>query len=381
MRVLSLLVTVFFLLSSFEAWAGYWLAGRWFISSRYATLTLGVVKGWLDRGLISSGTQYAKIFLNRNGKWILLTLGLSQVISEVQQRLQASQYCYQVTNFTTYMSISPSSTPSISFNLNYSPHTNFYSYTFNCTGGITSQGSNPYPLRQYDIYKLPPPGYSGLSYYASIPEPGIYTLTTKDGVRTCTVEIRMTYPLSACGSASTWEDQKRQVPVRVFPNPLDFIRPDVVSQDPSLSWLRDEYNRIASDTSIPTIPSGDLDLPSVDWSIPPDEALDFSSEEGSTREGSREGDTDISFPGLDTSLPTLEKRPFPIELINSLVQNHPLLRILQGINFDVGSSGSCVIGSGVFTFDFCPYAWIFNLMGAIIVPVAFFVGIFGWRND
>jgi hypothetical protein len=181
------------------------------------------------------------------------------------------------------------------------------------------------------------------------------------------------------------------------------VRPDVIENDHSLRWLRDEYQRIAQDTSIPTI--GDLSgvvLPSVGWAIPPEEALDSASEEGSTSSssssgsssgstsgsgsgsgsGERENNPDFpAVPGFDTSLPSLEKRPFPVELINSLVQNHPFLRILQQVNFDVDGSGSCEIGSGVFTINFCSYAWVFNLMGAIIVPVAFLYGLFGWRND
>jgi len=149
--------------------------------------------------------------------------------------------------------------------------------------------------------------------------------------------------------------------------------------------VRDEYQRIASDSSIPTIPSdalGDLDLPSVDWSISPDEALDHASERGSTREGSREGDIDISVPGLDTSLNVPERKAFPVQLINQLVESHPLLRILRGVSLDATGGGSCVFGSQPFVINMCDWRWVLNLMGSFLVPLAFLYGLgIGGRSE
>jgi hypothetical protein len=376
-RVIALITFFFLSLSTLEAFAGFWLAGRWFISSRYASLTLGVVKNWLDRGIINSATQTAKIFIQRNGKWILLTLALSQVISEVQNLQAASEYCY---------------VQSGSIRLAWLDY-----------GRLVVQHAGNNPTDFYSV-SYPSPCYSGSAYvpalqiYRWVPYRGSYTWTNwayipKAGTYTvgqCQVTVTNRNIGSPCGDLSQppsmdWQNERRQVPVRVFPNVNDFIRPDVISQDPALSWLRDEYQRIAQDTSIPTIPSNALDgmeLPSVDWSISPEEALDQASESsGSESESRQEGEGDISIPGLNTDLNIPAKRSFPVELINSIVQSHPLLRVLQGVSLDVGGGGSCVIGSGVFTIDFCNHAWVLNLMGAIIVPIAFLVGLFGWRND
>jgi hypothetical protein len=376
-------VLVFLLIS--EALAGFWLAGRWFISSRHASLTLGTVKNWLNRGIINSSTQTVKLFIQRNGKWFLLTLALSEVIPEVQQRLQASQYCYQITNYTTYIAIASSYTPRISMNADYPPNNQYFTYTFSCTGDLTNEGSNPYPVKQYNIYRVLPSGSIG-GYVAYIPEPGTYTLTTRDGKRTCTVNIRMANDYPMCGSSSSsWENERRRVPVpRVIPRVEDFVRPEVIAQDPALSWLRDEYQRIANDNSIPTIPSdalSDVDLPQVDWSIPPEEAIDLEGSRSGSQEGQNQEEGDISVPGLDTKLDPVQRKPFPLELIDQAVQNHPLLRVLGSVNLDFGSGGSCQVGSGVFTIEFCSYAWVLNLMGSIIVPIAFLIGLFGWRND
>jgi hypothetical protein len=380
-RVISLVVAGFLFLSTLEGWAGFWLAGRWFISSRYASLTLGVVKGWLDRGIINSATQTAKIFIQRNGKWILLTLGLSQVISEVQQKLQSSASCYLPVNYTFWLFQGSSS---VSCNCGGSYTSKYFSATSNC-----SYGATVYVYQGLRVYEY----QSGRWVEAAlIPMWGEYFVRDSRGNVVCTFRVEQKV-FNVCSdlnnppSTSTdWQGEKRQVPVpRIIPKVDDFVRPDVIASDPALSYLRDEYQRIANDTSIPTIPQDSLsgvELPEISWSIPPEEATDTSAESGSTSQSSDQT-TDIptNVPGLDTSLPSLEKRPFPIELINSLVQNHPLLRILSNINFDAGSGGSCQIGSGVFTIDFCNHAWVLNLMGAIIVPIAFLVGLFGWRND
>jgi hypothetical protein len=381
-RVISLVVAGFLFLSTLEAFAGFWLAGRWFISSRYASLTLGLVKNWLDRGLINSATQTAKVFIQRNGKWIILTLGLSQVIPEVQQRIQASRYCYDPTPisdqlYMVYLYVG-SYTNSVYYSHPYHPYTLFYSLSGSCPT-TSRNGSNPLYLTTYRIFRKETNGWVP---YAAVGQAGTYTIITRDGI-TCTANFSWSMSLQPCGSVDAWQNERRRVPVRVFPNPADFVHPDVIASDPALSWLRDEYQRIAQDTSIPTIPSDALDgveLPSVDWSIPPEEALDQASESSGSEGESQEGD--ISIPGLNTDLNIPAKRSFPVELINSIVQSHPLLRVLQGVSLDVGGGGSCVIGSRPFEFDFCPFQWVLNLMGAVIVFVSFLTGLF-WagRSD
>jgi hypothetical protein len=397
MRVIALVVSAFLVFSTVEAWASYVLAARWFVSSRYASVTLGVVKAWLDRGIINSATQAAKVFIRRNGKWILLTLALSQVLRELedlQRQRESASICYLAvpTNYSLYASVS---TSSVYFSRSYYPG---YTYTVRPVQGQTCNGDGGLPT--YRVFRYD----SGLRawvndvspYEGWVPVPGTYRLGS------CELQIRLTIsscPFSAspnqtivyapAPSLPDLEQERRQVPVRVFPNPADFVRPDVISQDPALSWLRDEYQRIASDSSIPTIPSdalGGVDLPQVDWFIPPEEeAVDSSAESSgsgsSSQEGSQEGSQDgsISIPGFDTSLNLPERRSFPVQLVNSLLQSHPLLRVLQRVSLDTGGGGSCVIGSRPFEFDFCPFQWVLNLMGGVITFVAFLTG-FLWTG-
>jgi hypothetical protein len=384
MRVLSLLVAGFLFLSTIETWAGYWLAGRWFVSSRYASVSLQTVRNWLDRGIITRTTQQAKIFIQRHGKWIILTIGLSQVIREVEDIQSSTQYCYLPSSQRIYSGWSGWGT--LVIDASGDNPSRFYEvrYSSPCRGG-SSVYLPAVEIRQWMTFR----GRYEWVPVATVPTSGTYTYTCNDRSR---VEVTISLRVSgACPSDVTqppprevdWS-QKRRVSVRVFPNPSDFIRDEVISQDPALRWLRDEYNRIARDNTIPLIPPdalGDLELPQVDWSISPDEAIDFPAERGSTREGSRESELDVSIPGFDTSLPSVDKKPFPIQLINSIINNHPLLRILQGIDLNVSGVGSCTVGSGTFRISFCEHAWVLNLMGAIIVPLAFLAGLFGWRNE
>jgi len=381
LRFVAFLTFFFLFFSTIEAWAGYWLVGRWFVSSRFAYVTLGTVKSWLDRGIITSTTRQAKVFINRYGKWILLTLGLSYVIQEVYQRMQASQYCYLPNGYIDLVISSGRGSTTISYDA-----PNFVGYTVSCSGRDTCTGAS-YHYRVPRFYL-----YRGNVWRGEFPQPGTYVVS--DGCMSCTFNIYWKVELSQCGSSSQeWQNERRQVPVRVYPNPADFLRNDVIENDPALRWLRDEYQRISSDSSIPTVPSDalvGLELPDVDWVINPDEALDFPSERGSTREGSREGvregenQDDIpvpDVPGLDTNLPLVDRRPFPVELINSIVQNHPLLRVLQGVRLDVGGGGSCVFGSQPFVIDMCNWQWVFNTMGAFLVPLAFLYGLGIGRSE
>jgi hypothetical protein len=374
-RFIAFFTAFFLFFSTVEA--GYWLAGRWFVSSRFANVSLQTVKNWLDRGIISGATQQAKVFIQRNGKWILLTLALSQVISEVQNMQSSAEYCYIDAGsiWGTWLSDGR-------FVVSHAGNNpqSFYTVSSNST---CYSGSANIPAIQ--IYRWVP-YYSSYTWtdWAFVPKAGTYT------VGQCQITITNINIGSPCGNfsapASPDLSQRRRVPVRVFPNPADFLRDDVINTDPSLRWLRDEYQSIASDSSIPNIPSdalGDLELPSVDWTIPPDEAIDQAAE--SSRSGEREGEgsrDDITVPGLNTDLNIPERRSFPVELVNNLVQSHPLLRVLQGVSLDAGSGGSCVVGSRPFEFDFCQFQWVLNLMGGVIVFISFMTGLF-WagRSD
>jgi hypothetical protein len=386
-RVIAFVTVGFLFFSTIETFAWVWLAGRWFYSSRYATITLGAVKRWLDRGLISRSTQYAKVFVNRYGKIILMTLALSEVIQELERELSNTSVChvaYPDANFWLYQGSS-----GVSAYVGGSKWRDYVS--FSSTG--CPYGTTVYGRGMLNIYEWSSSSGRWVSV-AYIPVEGEYPYKDSRGNVVCVFRVQHLRGIgNTCPSDLTSPPQerdldreKRRVPVRVFPNPADFVRPDVIEQDPALSWLRDEYQRLSQDTSIPAIPADALEgveLPEIGWSIPPEEALDETSESSTpaSQEGQGEGEGNISIPGLDTDLPTIQKKPFPIELINSIVQNHPLLRILGNIHFDASGGGSCQVGSGTFTIDFCPHAWVLNLMGAIIVPVAFLAGLFGWRND
>jgi len=390
MKVLALLVAGFLFLSTIEAFGGFWLAGRWYVSSRYASVSLQTVKNWLDRGTVNRTTEWAKVFINRHGKWIILLVGLSQVIGEVERLQRSVSYCYvaerensdMVRCFVDSRGFRCIHDQQLGqfLNASYDEHA--------CLGlardipGHMAYVWEPANNRWRLLGNVPSSGSHYLGRRSSS-HPQCYVNVSLT-LQTCPFPRMQTTTVNGYPPSGVNWQERRRVPVRVFPNVNDFVRPDVIEADPSLRWLRDEYQRIASDSSIPLIPSdalGDLDLPSVDWSISPDEAIDFPAERGSTREGSREGDIDISIPGLDTSLNVPERRAFPVELINQLVQNHPLLRILQSVSLDATGGGSCVFGSAPFVIDVCRWQWVFNLMGSFLVPLAFLYGLFGWRSD
>jgi hypothetical protein len=404
MRVIALFMACFLFFSTIEAFAWVWLAGRWFYSSRYASLSLAVVKRWLDRGLISRFTQYAKVFVNRYGKMILMTLALSEVIQELDRELSSSSVChisYPDDNFWLYQGSS-----GVSAYVGGSKWPQYVS--FSSTG--CPYGTTVYGRGMLNIYEWSSSSGRWVSV-AYIPVEGEYPYKDSEGNVVCVFRVQHLRGIgNTCPSDLTSPPQEkdldreeRRVPVRVYPNPSDFVRPDVVNSDPALSYLRDEYQRISQDTSIPDVSSdlAGVDLPQVGWDIPPEEAVDFDAETSRDSPGSGDtsipsdssGDQDISedrprdedlpqVPGFDTSLNVPEKRSFPVELLNSLIQSHPLLRVLRGVSLDTGGGGSCVIGSRPFEFDFCPYQWVLNLMGGVIVFVAFITGlVWSGRSD
>jgi len=413
-RFIAFLVSAFLFFSTVEAYAWVWLAGRWFYSSRFASLTLGVVKRWLDRGLITRGTQYVKAFIQRNGKWILLTLAISEVIRELE-KIQSSQ------EFSSVCYVPQSSEKLLCYVGNSS---NFFCYGTGGTKGYFDMfpeivGDSVCGLEGYvpahRVYRFNESLKRWERMVDMVPSEGKH-LVARTTRKECYLDVSLKIPPCPFVSNGIYvygyppsvldlDKERREVPTRVYPNPADFIRPDVVESDPALRWLRDEYQRISQDASIPDVSSdlAGVSLPQVGWSIPPEEAVDSNAESsGGARAGSTSGSTDIpadspdtprdqdrprdgdlpQVPGFDTSLPSVEKRSFPVELVNSIVQSHPLLRVLQGVSLDTGGGGSCVIGSRPFEFNFCPYQWVLNLMGGVIVFVAFLTG-FLWagRSD
>jgi hypothetical protein len=390
-RVLSLLVVGFLFVSTVEVFAGYWLLGRWFVSSRYASVSFAAVRNWLNRGIVSRATEWAKVFLRVNGKWIVLVLGLSQVIPEVERLLNNSSLCYVPIqrSFLLRAGFTTNHEFVIYYGL-YQIPTSYYTASVLGNRCVNTDYIPAYPVYRYD-------GQRWL-LHDNVPVPGTYRVgIERDTGRPCEVTISVNFspcsftvsnpiPSVVSGDPPRVDlSQRRRVPVRVFPNPADFVRPDVIANDPSLQWLRDEYQRVVNDPSIPTIPEdalGDLELPSVDWSIPEEEAVDSSATSSREFEGSQEGEGQVSVPGLDTKLDPVQRKPFPIELINQLVQNHPLLRILSSVSLDAAGGGSCVVGSEPFIIDMCGWQWVLNLMGSFLVPLAFLFGLgIGGRSE
>ncbi len=404
MRFLSFLVAGFLLLTSFESWAITWLAGRWFFNPRYVSLKLSIIKNWLDRGIITRTSEKVKIFVNKNGKWIILTVAISPIIRELENLENSAEYCYVETSNTMYSAWTSWGTLSIHHSGNWPSRFYEVKYSSVCRGS-------------YSLY-LPAVEIRHWFYvqqrrrnewvrWAEVPKPGTYTYTCNDR---SSVNVEVSLKVSrVCPSDVTQPpadiDLERDypAPVRIFPKVDDFIRPDLIESDPSLRYLRDEYYRIARDNAIPDVTpyvSG-IPLPRIGWEIPPEEAVDSSAESSrdtprpstdappreSDRPEDRERDRDRSddlpaVPGLDTNLPSIEKRPFPLELINQLVENHPLLRILRSVSLDAAGGGSCVFGSQPFIIDMCGWVWVLNLMGSFLVPLAFLYGLgIGGRND
>jgi len=386
-RFISLVVAGFLFLTTLEAWAWVWVAGRWYMSSRYANLTLATVKSWRDRGIINRSTKWVKTFINKNGKWILLTLAVGSLLQELDDLESSSQYCYVDSGSIRLAWLDYGRL--VVRHAGNNPQ-DFYNVSSSST---CYSGSANVPAIQ--IYKRVPyrDSYTWTDW-AWVPKAGTYT------VGQCQVTVTNRNIGSVCNfsqapSLPNLDQERRDVPVRLYPNPADFIRPDVIESDPTLRYLRDEYQRISRDLNIPDVSQhiGGVSLPQIGWNIPSEEAIDDAeSSEGARpsagsrpsdassdtpRDEDRPRDEDLpSVPGFDTSLPSVERRPFPVELVNSLVQSHPLLRVLQGVNIDTGSGGSCVIGSSPFQFDFCQFQWVLNLMGGLIVFIAFLTGLF-----
>jgi len=377
MRVLSLFVVVFVFFSTIEVWAGYWLAGRWYVSSRYASVSLSTVRKWMESGVITRTTHQAKIFIQRHGKWIVLTLGLSQIVKEIEGVQTSVQYCYLPSSGMIYSGWTIGG--NLVINVGGDNPSRFYEVSYTPCSGGSSLYLPAVEVREWVGHRW--------VHVATVPASGTYTYTCGGGRQ---VQVVITLKVSnVCPSDVTqppregevdWS-QRRHIPVKVFPNVGEFLRPEVIEGDPALRWLRDEYERILADSSIPLIPSDafyDLEIPSVDWSISPEEAVDFSSERGSTR-GS---DIDVPVFSLDPSFDVPEKKSFPIQLVNQLVENHPILRALQGIKIDAVGGGSCVFGSQPFVISMCDWRWVLNLMGSFLVVLSFLYGLgIGGRGD
>ncbi len=391
MRRASLLLAVLFLAFTVEAWAGAWvLAGRWFISSRYATVSLASVKRLLDAGIITRSTAWVKTFINRNGKWILLTIGLSQVLRELDNIQQSYTYCYTPVNdpnFIVTASYNSQGVPVIASVVGGNDMWSARTLGSGCSGsgGIPAYQAY-YWDRSANVWRR----------HGRIPSDGIHRVANCD-IQVVVKIDQCSFPYTNSSSVqapapsldNSLSQRRREVEVQVLPNVSDFIREDVIAQNPELAQLRDEYQRIASDMSIPTVnlsDLGDIVLPEITWNIPASESVAGSGSASGSASGSgsgsgsvpSEGDVPLEYPDLDSSLNVPSKRAFPSALVDALVSAHPILRALSSVRLELGGlQGSCRLEDGMFVVDFCPYEWVFRAMGVVIVFIAYLVPLVG----
>jgi len=382
----SLLFAVLFLAFTVEAWASAWvLAGRWFISSRYATVSLATVKRLLDAGIITRSTAWIKTLIQRNGKWILLTIGLSQVLREIDNIQQGYTYCYTPVNSSSFVVSASYNTSGVPVIGSVAGGNQYWSATASGSG-CSGSGSIPahqsyYWDRSANVWRVG----------VRIPVEGVHR------VGNCDIQVvlkidQCSFPYSGSSTvqapAPSLDEKlsrRRDVEVQVIPNVSDFIREDVITQNPELASLRDEYQRLLGDTSIPMVNLSDLAdivVPDISWNIPIQESVDYSPSTGAgsgAGSGSSEGaGVDVDYPSLDSSVDVPAKRAFPMQLVNALVDAHPILRALSSVRLELGNiQGSCRIEDGMWVVDFCPYEWLFNAMGVVIVFIAYLVPFVG----
>jgi uncharacterized membrane protein YgcG len=398
MKRLSLLFAVLFLAFTVEASANALvLAGRWFISSRYASLTLAAVKRLLDAGIIARSTAWIKTLIQRNGKWILLTLGLSEILQELDNIQQTYTYCYTPVNSSSFVvsaSYNSSGVPVIGSVAGGNQYWQATALGSGCSGSGSIPAHQSYFWdRSANVWRAGP----------RVPVAGIHRVGNCDIQVVLKIE-ECSFPYSGSSTvnapAPSLDDrlaQRRDVEVQVFPNVSDFIREDVIAQNPDLAYLRDEYQRILADNSIPMVQVadlGDVILPDITWDIPASESVDVpSSDAGSssgsssgsasgsgsaTGSGSNEGSGSLDYPNLDSSVEVPAKRSFPSSLVNALVSAHPILRALSSVRLELGNlQPACRLQDGMFVVDFCPYEWVFRSMGVVIVFVAYLVPFVG----
>ncbi len=385
MRRASLLLAVLFLAFTVEAWAGAWvLAGRWFISSRYATVSLASVKRLLDAGIITRSTAWVKTFVNRNGKWILLTIGLSQVLQELDSAQQSYTYCYTPVDdpyFRVSASYNSQGVPVIGSVAGGNDMWTARVLGSGCSGSGSIPAYQSYSWdRAANIWRR----------HVRIPSDGTHRVGNCDiqvvvKIDQCSFPYTNSSTVQAPAPSldNSLSRRRREVEVQVLPNVSDFIREDVIAQNPELAQLRDEYQRIASDMSIPTVNLSDLAdivLPEITWNIPASESVAGSgSASGSgSGSGSSEGDVSLDYPELDSSLNVPSKRSFPSSLVDALVDAHPILRALYSVRLELGGlEGNCRLQDDMFIIDFCPYEWVFRAMGVVIVFIAYLVPFVG----
>jgi len=387
MRKVSLLVAILLLLFTVEAWAGAWvLAGRWFVSSRYATVSLASVKRLLDAGIITRSTAWIKTFINKNGKWILLTIGLSQILREIDEIQQGYTYCYTPVNSSSFIVHATYNSQGVPVIGNVAGGNQLWSAT---ALGSGCSGSGYIPAHQSYVWDASRGVWRS---HVRIPSAGVHRVGNCDIQVVLKIE-ECSFPYTASSTVQAPApslderlNRRREAEIQVLPNVSDFIREDVIAQNPELATLRDEYLRVLNDASIPMVNLSDLAdivVPDISWNIPMQESVDYAPSQGAGSQAGAGSGVDVAYPDLDSSVEVPSKRSFPMQLVNALVDAHPILRALVSVRLELGNiQGSCRIEDGLFVVDFCPYEWVFRAMGVVIVFIAYLVPFVGMgRGD
>lgn len=147
---------------------------------------------------------------------------------------------------------------------------------------------------------------------------------------------------------------------------------------------------VKDESQAPDVPSVGSDVVTVEVVDIIDTQTGSRSGAGSgTGSGTGSGSEDISVPipsDLDPSLPHLERLPFPLQLVQSLAQNHPLIRLISGVSVSCGGSCSVPIAfsGGVLSvntsLDFCPFEGVLSFVGSVLLAFVPLIWLFARRD-
>lgn len=170
--------------------------------------------------------------------------------------------------------------------------------------------------------------------------------------------------------------------VFVFPNPTSFTN-FITSTFPNVSpsEVEQSLQDVKKDSDVPSSIPDASDAVSVII----DGVTDTHT--GVSVNFSGEGDAPISIPdAIDSSVQKPEKLSLPIDLIRSIAQNHPLVRLIRGLSLSCGGSCSVPISvnSGILSLntslDFCSFEWVLSFVGSVLIAFVPIIWLFVRRD-
>lgn len=180
------------------------------------------------------------------------------------------------------------------------------------------------------------------------------------------------------------EQVNKDKDVFVFPNPSSFTN-FITRAFPNVSSVEVEQSLegVRKDSDVPS------SIPDVSDAVEVviDDVTDTHTGAGaSTDSGSGEQDISVPSGAIDPSVEVPERLPLPISLIQSIAQNHPLIRLVRGLSLSCGGSCSVPISvnSGIFrlntSLDFCPFETLFGFIGSVLLAFVPIVWLFVRRD-